>query len=80
VRSGKTDVGHSPSTGNALFAGTPGAGASVDTISAVVVVSAPDSVIDVTTELSASDDEPHAIRVNATTAKAMFREIFIQTF
>jgi hypothetical protein len=80
VKSGKTEVGHSPSTGNALLAGKSGVGASVDEISAVVVVSAPDSGSDVTAELSASDDELHAIRVNATAAKAMCRETFIHTF
>jgi hypothetical protein len=79
VKSGKTDVGHSPSTGNALLAGTSGTGASVDAISAVVVVSSTDSAGDVTAELSASDDELHAINVNATAAKAMGREIFIRT-
>jgi hypothetical protein len=79
VKSGKTAVGHSPSAGNALLAGTSGAGASVDATSAVVVVSSPDSASEVTVESSASDDELHAIKVNATAPKAMCREIFIPT-
>ena len=78
VKSGKTAVGHSPSASNALFAGTSGAGASVDATS-VVVVSSPDSASEATVELSASDDEPQAIKVNTTAAKAIGREIFIPT-
>jgi hypothetical protein len=80
VKSGKTEAGHSPSTGSALLAGTSGAGASVDATSAVVDVSSPVSASEVTVELSASDDELHAIKVNAKAAKAMCREIFIHTF
>jgi hypothetical protein len=78
-KSGKTEIGHSPSAGKALSAGTLGAGASVDATSAVVVVCSPESATEVSVGLSASDDELHAIKVNANAAKARFREIFIPT-
>jgi hypothetical protein len=56
VKSGKTDVGHSPIAGNALFAGTSGAGASVTSTTVVVsstnVVSTAAEVLDEPTESS----------------------------
>jgi hypothetical protein len=81
VKSGKTEVGHSPNTGSALLAGTAGAGASVATTSApVVVVCSTASVLDTTVVVSASDDELQATNAKAIIANAICREIFIPTF
>ena len=80
IKSGKTEVGHSPSAGNALFAGTFGAGASVAATAVVVVSTTEES--DAAAVLEAADSSPpHAlnIAIDNEMNKAI-REIFTSSF